>query len=129
MNLQQIKIARLNAQAEREILVNEMMKGTIVRWEDVLAVVGEKVVSARNFIMSLPSMYADRLTREEIEHFRKAVHAALTSASQVCDDDAVKFRNKRMVKYTKASTTIDPDEREQVQGNSLKNSKTINKPR
>jgi hypothetical protein len=128
MNLQQAKLARLTVQTEREILVNEVMRASLVKWVDCLEVFGEKIVAARNKIMGLPSMFADRLTREEVEQFRKAIYEILTEASKV-DVEDVKARNKRLAKYEKASTTIDPDEREQVNGTSLKTQKTQNKPR
>lgn len=79
--LAQIKLERLKAQTEREIITNEILKGTLVRWDDVKAVFGERIADARNQILRLPSMYADRLTREEVEQFRKVVYEALTQAA------------------------------------------------
>lgn len=79
--LAQIKLERLKAQTEREIITNEILKGTLVRWDDVKAVFGERIADARNQILRLPSMYADRLSREEIEQFRKVVYEALRQAA------------------------------------------------
>lgn len=100
-NLQQLKIERLQAQTEREIITNEILKGTLVRWDDVKAVFGERIAEARNQILRLPSMYADRLSREEVEQFRKVVHEALTHAANIGSEDVKSKSNKKMYIYAK----------------------------
>jgi hypothetical protein len=77
--------------------------------------------------MAIPAMFADTLNREQVEQLRKALYVGLEDAAQINAED-VKLKNKRMAKYTKMSTTIDPDERVQGEGTSLKTQKTQNKP-
>lgn len=103
LTLAQVKFERLKAQTERDILINELMKGTLVRWQDVLLVLGEKVVTARNKIMALPSRYADRFTREEMDEFRKALYGVLTEISKIGLED-VQAKDKSMDKYRSALT-------------------------
>lgn len=133
MNIAQIKAARLGAQAEREVLVNEMMKASIVRWEDLIAVLGERISMLRNHVQTFPFTTPDPSLspREQTEVLRKDINKLLTEWSMVGTEDFEKIllKNKRLIKYTKASTAIDPDEREQNNGNSLKSLKSQNKPR
>jgi septin family protein len=63
--------------------------------------------------MSLPSMFADKLTREEMDKFKKAIRETLIAVSEMRFDD-VQFKNDRMKKYTKANAEPEPgDDREQ----------------
>lgn len=126
MNIQQVKLASLNAKYEREVITNELLKGTLVVWSDVMFVLGEKIVAARNKIMSLPAMYADRLTREEVESFRKAIHLALMEAAKVGSED-VRLQNKKLAKYAKASSEVELQAK--GTGTVLENTKYRNKPR
>ena len=112
LTLQQIKIERLRAQTERDLIMNELIKGTLVRWEDVMAVMGPKVAAARNALMALPSQYADKLSREEVEQFRKDIHAALVEMSKIGSEE-VKAQNKKMARFTKKDSTLDPEKTSQ----------------
>jgi hypothetical protein len=105
-----------------------MMKGTIVRWEDVMAVQGAKVVAVRNQIMALPARFADKWSREEVEELRKWLYQLLMDIGNMKFDD-VQVKNERMKRYTKASTKVDSDDlREQGKGTAISTAKSLNKP-
>jgi hypothetical protein len=100
------KLQKLETMTEREVIHNEMMKGTIVRLEDVDAEVIDMLLALRSKLLGFPSHVARLILGKEdfdevcailTQHMEEAMHDLKPP-----DPDAIRARNRKLTKYTDA---------------------------
>ena len=109
-SLAELKYEKLKTQVEREMLLTELMKGTIVRVEDMREVVSEMQSSLRARLYEIPAQVASHFGeenyREVMRISRKCIEEALTDLANMSYEE-VQARNKRWLKYQKAATEVE----------------------
>jgi hypothetical protein len=102
-SLAQAKYQQVVSRAEREVLFNLMLKGELIKVDDVMEVYREKLLTARNRILAIPAQLADVLSREQVEHVRQIINTVLTEASKVGINDLQ--AKSEMSKFIKAAAS------------------------
>ena len=100
------KVMKIQAQAEREVIHNQMMKGSIVRIEDVNAEVLDMILAIKGKLMGFPSHVARLiLGKEDFDEVCAILTDCMEQALydlQPPNSEAVRARNRRLTKFTEA---------------------------
>jgi hypothetical protein len=80
-----------------------LLRGELVKVDDVMEVYKEKILTARNKILAIPAQLADVLPRDKVEFVRQIINSALTEASEVGLED-LQAKGK-MSKFIKAAAS------------------------
>jgi hypothetical protein len=108
----ELKSRKLQVEIERQSLVNEVMKGSLVRLADVEAVVAEMNTAIRSKLMSFPAQVGHLLLgkddyNEVVRILTKHLNEILADLKEI-DYEKVKTRDKKTTRIyfdTKAGNT------------------------
>lgn len=102
--LEMARMRKLSVETERETIKNEMLRGTVVRIQDVDAEVLDMILAVRSKLLGYPS-YVARLVLGK-ENYDEVVRIMTEVLEQILDDlrqvdlDAIRARNTKLTKLT-----------------------------
>jgi phage terminase Nu1 subunit (DNA packaging protein) len=98
------KVQKMQSQAEREMIHNEMMRGAIVRMEDVDAEVIDMILAIKSKLLGFPSHVARMiLGKEDFDEVCKILTEEMEKTMIDLGSpspDAIRARNRKLQKYT-----------------------------
>jgi isoleucyl-tRNA synthetase len=101
--LADIKYQKLQAQTEREVFMNSVLKASYVRMDDAQITWGAATTVIKNYLLSIPAMIAPLIIGKEdkdevIKIMREVIWNALNDVDKL-EAEIILLRNKRMTKY------------------------------
>jgi hypothetical protein len=117
--IEEAKYQKLQSQTEREVIHNEMLRGTIARMEDVDTIVIDIILNARSKLMSMPT-YAIRQMPIDEELHDQCVKILTTVLEQALEDlaapghDAILSLNRKLAKFTDVLATPNEETKEET---------------
>jgi hypothetical protein len=118
--IEEAKYQKLQSQTEREVIHNEMLRGTIARMEDVDTIVIDLILNARSKLMSMPT-YAIRQMPIDEELHDQCVKILTTVLEQSLEDlavpshDAILSLNRKLAKFTDVLATPNEETKEEAE--------------
>ena len=107
------KVQKMQSQAEREMLHIEMMKGSIVRMEDVDAEVLDMILAIKSKLLGFAAHVARLiLGKEDFDEVCGIMTGEMEKALidlSTPSPDAIRARNRKLLKYTDAMAEGDED--------------------
>jgi hypothetical protein len=105
------KMQKLQSQAERELLHNEMLKGSVVRMDDVDAEVTDMILAVKSKLLGFPAHIARLiLAKEDFDEvcaiMTQELEKALIDLASP-SSEAIYARNRKLQKYTEGVEQVD----------------------